>query len=407
MTGVQTCALPIYSGSNEAGYETSITPFFTANSIYVVSPSSATPSTVDISIYDTAGNIYTSVFVAGQTYAYTYFDDNPGIPEIRILDSIAPDDDSQMPFGTVSALANLRESVTLYSSGTGPLTIFGINQDTDADPFTLANTPTLPLVLQPGETATFDILIGDGQTPFLGSFIDSIVIDSDANTSPTTLVALSVVGEARGELQFTDSVFPVDDQYIDFGLVDIGNMRTETVNVENIGLALSTIQQIYMVGAEVYVETFEDGLAQNWFHRSPVNWSVVDGVLRAHDIYSDRLLDSIFSGRQFTDVSIELNWESDHVQESWGYLMVRATADAYSYFDSGTGEFYGGTGNWYGFAISSGGSYGIYKGTNGTTSLLIGTNTPYDVKLGRNHLKATAIGNRLELFANKIGRAHV
>ncbi|MFP6584772.1 MAG: tandem-95 repeat protein [Candidatus Hydrogenedentota bacterium] len=389
----------VYFGDSPAAYQTSVSPFFTANDIYVISPPGTNPGTFDISIFETVSEIYSNILIASETYAYTYIE-NPSVPMISIFDSIHPNADLEMDFGTVSALAQLTQSVEIYSSGTEHLTISSIDLSNDPSAFDLSNLPVLPLVLNPGDSASFDLLLGDGQNPFLGTYLDSIAIMSNAYNAYSTQVALSVIGEAQGELLFTDSLVPEDDQEIDFGIVNIGGSIVESVTIENTGLAVSTIENIYVGGSEYRVDTFEDGSAENWYFDMPENWSVFNGVLQAQEIYSSGSAVALFQGDQYTDVSIELDWECDSTRESWGFVFVRATLDANADVDPDTGELLNVTGDFYRLALSTSGEFEIHKSLNGIVTKLGGGQIPEELNLGRNHLQAVVVGNQIELYLN-------
>jgi len=80
-------------------------------------------------------------------------------------------------------------SVTIRSLGTEALTVSGISDP--GVPFTLSNVPSLPVVIPPGGTETFEVTFSPAS---VGMFNATITVSSDDPDDPTKDIALSGEG---------------------------------------------------------------------------------------------------------------------------------------------------------------------------------------------------------------------
>jgi hypothetical protein len=114
--------------------------------------------------------------------------------EIAVTDSIAPDNDSDMPFVEAVLTLTYTEQVTITNvDDTYDLTVNGISLESvvfslEATGFTLTNFPTLPFTLAPGNTVTFDVVYSPIDEGF---YEDTIIITSNDMLLPEITVALS------------------------------------------------------------------------------------------------------------------------------------------------------------------------------------------------------------------------
>jgi hypothetical protein len=158
-------------------------------------------------------------------------------PAVRITDSVKPDDDLLVPFGTLSLGDTKEQTVTVTSDGNADLLIGGVGvADPLAPPFTLVADGCSGAVLPPGKKCTIRLAF----SPLAGgSFNDSF--DIPTNDPDNNRVTITVSGTGRSEplpaISVTDSVPPENDLRIPFGTLALGDRKEETVTVANSGSA--------------------------------------------------------------------------------------------------------------------------------------------------------------------------
>ena len=156
----------------------------------------------------------------------------PLVPNIVVTDSVTPDNDRMVSFGSVTQGQSGTESVILENDGTADLALGQIT--TVGAPFSItANTCTNTLT--PAGSCTITVRF---QPAAVGPVNGSLNIPSDDpdDANPIT-VALSGTGVAQPvpDITVTDSVSPADDLLVDFGDVNVGATVDETVTVTNDG----------------------------------------------------------------------------------------------------------------------------------------------------------------------------
>jgi hypothetical protein len=165
----------------------------------------------------------------------------PQVPDITVTDSVAPNDDLQVAFGTVLEGTSSDQTVTVTNDGAADLTL-GVMAASDSlsDPFGIVADNCSGQVLAQGESCTLTVRF----SPALeGSYTDSFDVPSDdPDENPVTV---SVSGEGTStpvpDITVTASVAPNDDLQVAFGTVIEGNSSDQTVTVTNDGTADLTL----------------------------------------------------------------------------------------------------------------------------------------------------------------------
>lgn len=385
----------VYFGANIAPFDTSIQPFITSESIYVTAPAGAQLGYTDVSVYFDQEPFP----VIGDVLENGYFYDEQA-KQLTVSDPIGDINDFAMDFGLRSSLTDLTQSVTLRSVGSAPVTVSSIALSSGGHPFSLVDVPSLPLVIPPGGFATFGVRLGDGVTPFYGLQADSISIQSDDPFAPLMSVSLATVGYDTAQIELTDSIAPIDDLHMPFSYVAPGGSATESMTINNVGGALGTIQGIYMLNPKDRFESFSGGLPTDFEVRQPENWSVIDGMLHATEIYSIDLQFGTFSDVQHANVDIAVEWGGDHYAETWGGVLIRASEDFDSDYDSNTNNFIDVQGSAYAFSINSKNDWGIYKFSPGVGIEAARGPIPDGVLLQSNHMRVIANGSEMQFYVN-------
>ena len=180
------------------------------------------------------------------------------IPEISVTDSVAPNNDLQMPFGDVTVgTSSTIETATISNAGNAALNVSGIQlTGADALEYTLNLTggtspcgsaaPTVPA----GTNCTVTITFNPATT---GAKTANIEITSDDADEDTVNVALSGTGIAATapEIDVTDSIGVDNDLQMPFGDVTVGTSSTvETATISNAGNAALNVSGIQLTGAD-------------------------------------------------------------------------------------------------------------------------------------------------------------
>jgi hypothetical protein len=166
-------------------------------------------------------------------------------PVISITDSVTPNNDLLVPFGTVSTGASGVQTVTVANSGNAGLQI-GLVGSTNplGAPFSLSKDTCSNQTIIPSGSCTIEITFAPTAD---GTFTDSLDIPS--NDPAKASVTLSVSGSgsssaALGNISVADSVSPGDDLQIPFGTISQGRSSDQTVTISNAGtgdLAIGSI----------------------------------------------------------------------------------------------------------------------------------------------------------------------
>ncbi len=164
--------------------------------------------------------------------------------------AVAP---SALGFGAVPITTSSKQTITITSTGQSSLTISAIGLAGNF--FMLGNLPSLPLVLAPSSTASFDIIFAP-----LGTILSSgtVMITSNAASSPT-LVTVTGVGVPP---PLPPAVF----------------------------ITLATDQTVYHRGQPVQISGLLSGSGGAGISNIPVNLQVaVNGTIRNFTAYTDAL----------------------------------------------------------------------------------------------------------------------
>ena len=167
-----------------------------------------------------------------------------GTPDITVTDSVAPGDDLDVPFGSVTVGASSDQTVTVTNDGTADLVIGTVASP--AAPFSILNDTCSGQTLAPVASCTLTARFSPTAP---GAANDTFDIPSnDPDEDPVT-VQVSGTGTSPTpvpDIVVTDSVAPPDDLQIPFGSITVGTSSDQTVTVSNAGndnLVIGTIAQ--------------------------------------------------------------------------------------------------------------------------------------------------------------------
>lgn len=171
--------------------------------------------------------------INGQLRAYRATRVGASTGSITIDDSIAPFDDRNLPFGTVTIGVGTIGTVTVRNGRSTPAAIDITTLP--AAPFGIADPQDCRLTLAPGTSCTVTVTFDPTATPAVtGSFTLSLA-------GTPEVVNLSGGGRLP-VLTITDSIAPVDDRIVAFGgAVLVGSDGTATVTVRNTDTTPATV----------------------------------------------------------------------------------------------------------------------------------------------------------------------
>jgi hypothetical protein len=159
------------------------------------------------------------------------------LPDITVIDSIAPANDLQIPFGNITAGSPSNKIVTVANNGNADLAIGSIAQSNPlVNPFSTLNDYCSDQTLSPGSSCTLTVSFSPSSA---GAFSDSFNIPSnDPDEDPVTI---NVTGTGDiitlPDITITDSVTPADNLQIPFGNITVGSPSDQTVTITNDGSA--------------------------------------------------------------------------------------------------------------------------------------------------------------------------
>jgi hypothetical protein len=154
-------------------------------------------------------------------------------PAITVTDSVSPNNDLLVPFGSVSTGGSGAQIVTVTNSGNANLLIGAVGSSNPlAAPFSLTNDTCSNQTVAPAGSCTMTISFAPAVT---GTFTDSLDIPSNDPAKSSVTVSVSGTGSssALGDIKVTDSVSPVDDLQVPFGNVTAGRSVNQTVTIAN------------------------------------------------------------------------------------------------------------------------------------------------------------------------------
>lgn len=165
-------------------------------------------------------------------------------PDITVTDSVAPVDDLQVPFGSITEMTITDQVVTVTNGGNADLAVGNVaTANPLVAPFSVVNDNCSTQTITPTASCTFTVRF---EPTASGAFNDSLDIPSDdADENPVT-VSVSGTGTPAPvpDITVTDSIAPVSDLQIPFADLTEGGSTDQTVTVTNDGnadLALGNI----------------------------------------------------------------------------------------------------------------------------------------------------------------------
>lgn len=243
--------------------------------------------------------------------------------------------------------------------------------------------------LAPGASATVAVAINSGAGSLgVGDYSALVTFSNLASGFAHTRAVVLHVAPIPGQLVVLDSFPPATDRRMPFGEVMVGSSRSGQIIVTNADPTYSLILSNISLRGSMYIEDFEDGLAQGWVPDSAANWQVVAGEYRAQSSVTVFMV-SRYGDQQWADLTAQMSCRRTGSPYSASAVVLRATAD-----------FADGVGSGYVFQISTGGSYGVWKQVDGTWSWLQSWTSSTAVNAGTNVLAAVAEGSALRFYIN-------
>ncbi len=179
-------------------------------------------------------------------------------PDITVSDSVVPNNDLSLPFGSRTVGSTSDQRVTLTNDGSADLVIGTLAQiDTVSAPFIIMDDNCSGQSLTPAASCTFDIRFSPSSTV---SYNDTFDIPSnDADESSVTF-NLSGTGAPvpAPDITVTDSVVPNNDSIISFGNTTVNTFSNQSVTITNDGsadLVIGTLAQVDTLAAPFSIQS--------------------------------------------------------------------------------------------------------------------------------------------------------
>ena len=184
-------------------------------------------------------------------------------------------------------------------------------------------TGTLPAGAESDVTVSLN---ATAETLPVGSHTGTVLFtNTDSGHAVARGVALEITA-IPGEIVVTDSILPDNDLAMPFGDVIHGLARTEQITVSNTDGAHDLVISDINVGGLLYMEDFEDGLAQDWVEYEDAWWSVSGGKYSASSS-SSLFMSSRYTGDTWTDLDASVAFSWTGINSNTQSVFVRATSD--------------------------------------------------------------------------------
>jgi hypothetical protein len=159
------------------------------------------------------------------------------VADITVTDSVSPNSDLQVPYGTVQVGSSTNQTVTVTNDGTGNLVLGTVGAANPlAVPFRIVTNGCSGQTLVPAGTCTVVVAFAPVAAQFSS---DSFSIPSNDPDEATVTVAVNGTGSPVGVpgISVSDSTSPGDDLNINYGRVRLGSNARQTFTVTNAGTA--------------------------------------------------------------------------------------------------------------------------------------------------------------------------
>ncbi len=145
---------------------------------------------------------------------------------------------STLNFGSTALNSTMTQSITLTSSGTGPVTVNSVG--VSGTGFSIAGV-SVPATLNPGQTLTIQVSF---DPTVAGAASGTITISSNSTTGSTSMVSLSGTGVAAATPQLT-----ISGNSLVFGSVTLNTASSKTLTLTSSGTAAVTVNSVGLAGA--------------------------------------------------------------------------------------------------------------------------------------------------------------
>jgi hypothetical protein len=187
--------------------------------------------------------------------SFTFQVASQSAPAITVTDSVSPNNDLTVPFGSLAVGSTATQTVTVRNDGNANLIIgpAGISNPLAA-PFNIQADNCSGKTIAPAGTCTITLKFAPVSA---GTFSDSFNIPSNdpGKSSVTMNVSGMGTGVSTPRISVSDSVAPAEDLSVPFGSVTAGNSAKQTVTVMNTGTAGLLMGQITPPSSPFTVET--------------------------------------------------------------------------------------------------------------------------------------------------------
>ncbi|MGK2907914.1 MAG: S8 family serine peptidase [Desulfuromonadales bacterium] len=157
-----------------------------------------------------------------------------GLQGIAVTDSISPETDNDVAFGSVVSGESITASVRVRNTGSLPLILGAADLSNIAEPFSVVSDACSGKVLTSGETCSFTLQFSP-TVP--GSFSGSLVVLSNAVGEERVTMNVSGTAVSVPDITVIDSVVPINDLQISFGTITVGSSSDQFVFISNDGNA--------------------------------------------------------------------------------------------------------------------------------------------------------------------------
>jgi hypothetical protein len=156
-------------------------------------------------------------------------------PDITVTDSVAPDSDLQLPFGSVTEGNSADQGITVTNDGNADLIIGSVAQNNPLGaPFSLQSDTCTGQTLAPATSCSVTVRFAPSS---IGVWSDSFDIAS--NDPDEGSITVNVNGNGTSvpvpDITVTDSVSPSGDHQVTFGAITAGGSSVQQVTVTNNG----------------------------------------------------------------------------------------------------------------------------------------------------------------------------
>jgi hypothetical protein len=180
------------------------------------------------------------------------------VPNITVTDSVAPNADGSIPFGSAAVGSQVDQTITIANDGNADLVLGTLGAlNPLLAPYSLVSDTCSGQTVAPATSCTVGVRF---EPTAAGATSDSFDIPSNDVADPTITINVSGTGTslATPNISVTDDSLPADDRALAFGNVTVATTRDRTITVTNSGsleLVIGTVAAANPLAAPFSVAT--------------------------------------------------------------------------------------------------------------------------------------------------------